>query len=181
MAPRRIGVLVLLLGGIASVVVLLGNRETRNANSPSIGPLRPGEAGRLCVPANQTVAVEGAHVLRNPSSNNLQINRVRLIEPRGLRIQASYLTPILNETLIGLQSSTPSPGSEGYPAWQQRIPAEGAVLPAREERNLVIVLEATGSGVHEATDVEVIYEDATNTFRYTTGKKVQVHVNGQSC
>lgn len=180
--PAILLVLVVVLGSVIVGVLLW--RQTGaggGANTSGMGALVSGEPGRLCVPAIQSIAVEGVHALKNSSSQPLTIDKVRLVEANGLEVKSVSLAPIMGGNLIGLLSEEPTPGSEGYEAWTRRTPAQGSSIQPGEQVNLVVVLEAVGSGAHVAQNIAVDYHSGAGRFAYSTSKKVEVVTEGSKC
>jgi hypothetical protein len=127
-----------------------------------VGPLDTGGGpASLCVPLPEGSAVAfGDEVLRNDATQPVTIDSVRLVDAQGLALSGSFLVPIAGRTLLGTR---PHPPSE--PVWEQRKPAEGAVLAPGEERNLVLVLDRA-SLRGQFRDVEVAYTAGGDVYRH---------------
>jgi hypothetical protein len=118
----------------------------------SAGPLdRPAGVSHLCVPLRGTApVVVGDEALENHARARATIQAVRLVGPEGLTLTEAFLLPVANKTLLG---TTTRP--EGSPVWTQRVKAQGAVVDARDSRNLALVVSRSGRGSFR--DVEVTY------------------------
>ena len=114
--------------------------------------------------------------MQNASGEDLTIDSVSLVGSNNLRIQSASITPIFNHTLIGTVPPTPED-----PAWRERIPARGAVIPAKQDRDLVLVLSISDSRNGEADDLEVLYHGSGGrayVFRANTALRI---VASSSC
>lgn len=133
-----------------------------------IGPPPEGEQ-RVCLsvgPDGSTVAY-GDHVLA-PTGNDVQIEGIELNGPLGLAYLDSQLVPLDSDstTVLGSGSSYPPPpeatdplSAAGY-RWADRIPADGAKLPAGSRWNLVMGVRLDAPDRGDAIGVHVLYRSA---------------------
>lgn len=122
----------------------------------------------VCVPAPSTVergTMFGDSVLENRSDSAVTISAVELVEPQGMRLREAALVMVEpGADLIGIRHVS---NSEPLPAsWDNRVPAEGAVVRPGEEWNLVPIVESDAEGVASAKATRIYYETAN-------GKKFQ--------
>lgn len=93
-------------------------------------------------------------------------------------MEGAFVTPIFDMSLIGTEP--PTEGTHGFRAWQQRTPAQGAVIAGKEDRNLVLVLKLTDPLGH-AKEVEVLYHDARGrNYRFVNSLRIGV-TSGSPC
>jgi len=158
-ARNRIGLVIALLlvaaGGLAF------SRLGHDKPAPqelSFGPLGSPGPGHdtLCTPSPKGVAYIGLTPLENTGTRPLTLDSVQLVQAHDLRLSAAFLVPFIGNQSFG-QFNAPPPSSD--PAWAQRVPLNGAVVSARSERNLVLVV-ATKKGRGSALDTEIMYRDA---------------------
>lgn len=177
---RRSGILLALLlaGGLAATIAILSATQEGPLPFGALGP--PPDAGGVCIPARQGQAFDGTNALRNSGANPIEIEDVRLVEARGLRIEGAYVAPILHTSLIGTVPPT-TPAAPGYAAWQQRKSASGATILPGQEINLVLVL-GIGREVGDARGgVEIRYRDGNSLYRYLTAQRLVVRHPEQNC
>ena len=114
------------------------------------GPLAFGGAvGELCLPATAAGQYTfGFDTVANRSPrSDLRIDRVGLVESRGITLREAYVMDIANTTLIGTDTRWPPSAATGSPVWETRVAAQGAVLPpgGKPPKNLVLHLQADGA------------------------------------
>lgn len=117
--------------------------------SSSVGPLGgPGTPGQLCSPlrAGQVLSY-GLTALRNSGNVPVVINRVGLVDARGLRVLAAYIVPGTSNfgygTWVGYPPAHPLPPGVD---WSARERAKGAVLrPMKKSQqdSLLLVIKST--------------------------------------
>lgn len=139
------------------------------------GPLgKPSSPGGVCVPADKNgVVTDGFLALRNGGSSSVRLRSVKLVKPKGVRLEGSYVMPIRENTLVGLQPGTVD-GS--------RTALADAVLPARADRNLLTQLRLTDKAVAGTTGgLEVRYVVGHHTYRWVSRIDVRLAPPGGSC
>lgn len=156
---------------------MLAACSTGQATSPVDGPLgAPGDPGTVCTPGDRDgAAVDGFEALRNRSTKAVTIRRVRLLEPDGLRLKASYLLPIRGHVLVGIRAGTAS-------ADMLSRPAEHAQLVGGATANLVLELQLEDPAASgKAAGVEVAYESSGKEFRWLSGLEIGIVPLGAAC
>ncbi len=151
---RHVRPVALMLGALSATAALL------SACSTGPGPLgNGGDSAQQCVPARQgEIITIGITDLENHSSSPATVQGVSLRASHGLAVTMFWVTPIFNSTLIGTALWPPT-----GPAWAQRRPAVGAVVPAHTDLNLVFGLARTAKrGTSDGVDV--VYSAGGNTY-----------------
>lgn len=155
-SPNSAVVTLVAVALLVSLTACEGDKVPQAAGS-SVGPaVRLGGAqGSLCMPAsasgNYTYALDA---IENTSTAAVTIERVTLVGAKDVDLVESYVAPIVNNTLIGVQPNWP-PTDPAPQAFRDRaeLPSD---LPAMQMRNLVIHLRAGEPS--EIKAVEVTYQ-----------------------
>ncbi|WP_007025180.1 hypothetical protein [Saccharomonospora iraqiensis] len=128
-------------------------------------------SGAVCAPfadERETFAGNVGPLMHEQGRVPVTITGVSLVGARGMRLVDAVLTPE-NGTASGAAYPPESEVNTG-PAWDQRIPAEGAVIEPGETWWLVVGLRAENrhAGVEH---IEVDYRDAAGArYRFRAGK-----------
>jgi hypothetical protein len=139
----------------AIVLIELAGCTTRSSRPPD-GALRlGGDAGALCVPRSASGEYTYAlDALRNTSSETIDVERVGLVKAAHASMVDSFVSPVVNNSLIGVQPGWPPLGVDRA-AFDARRPVPTSIA-AGQTVNLVIRLRATAPATVAA--VEVTYE-----------------------
>lgn len=154
------------------------------------GPLTfGGDSGTACLLLNEGRRFTiGGEVTLNTGTKPVTITSVTLVEPKDVTILETVIVPAPtpNESgvyvAIGFWNSYPPDGAKDTHEWKARQPAEGAQIPAGEERELIVGLTALGS-VGTATAIEIEYKDSSGkrfVGRTTTKIVLQADCNNNS-
>lgn len=93
-----------------------------------------------------------------PGTAPAKLTALRLAEPQGLSLEASYILPPDDGYI----------GAAGYPpkikTWDQREEVAGALIEPGGEQSFALVVAPTGDGTHTADGFIVTYEIDGKTY-----------------
>jgi hypothetical protein len=129
------------------------------------------------------VLTDGFEALTNTGNRAVTVKNISLVDPRALRILASYIVPIAGHDLYGVRSGFP-PAAHLEPGilWSKRQRIPGASIPpshAGHVANLVVVVKPANSG-GRASGINVDYAVSESQYRVRTNTALHVVV-GRSC
>jgi hypothetical protein len=156
----------LLLPAAALAVMLLA----AGCSTDPAGPLGgSGSPGYICSPARPDQPITMAFFsYQNSSKNAVKVTGVSLTGDHGLKMGKPWLTPIYGNTLIGTAAWPPTAR-----AWTRRYPANGAVIKARQNVNLVFKLWRTRDRYSYA-HLTMTYTSGGTSYTLTQGWRVIV-------
>ena len=124
------------------------------------GPLvLGGDPSETCVPATIRGQMVIGDFVGAPSQQDIRIDEVTLVEPEGITLNDAYLLPMAPGAVLGSSAYPPETSS-----WAEREEADGAVIPAGEQRNILLVLERTGEADGTAETIRVEYTAGSQKF-----------------
>lgn len=88
-----------------------------------------------------------------------QVRGVTLVDPQGLALDAAYLVPLGPGEVLGTSAYPPKSSQ-----WAHRAEAGGAIVPAGEQRNLLLVLQRTDERRGAAESIRVEYTVGAHRF-----------------
>lgn len=142
------------------LVAVLAATSACEDDPPAGNALDLGQAESTeCVPAPEGAdTLFGDTLLANGGEASVTILEVTLVEARDLTLErASFVELAEDEPLVGMRHSS---DERGLPrAWEERVPAEGAVLEPGDERNLVLRVAASAEDTASAEATRIVYED----------------------
>jgi hypothetical protein len=146
----------------AAVVVLLLTLSGCRTQFVS-GPLNFGGGGssELCSSVKKGEQLVIGDVIAAPKSESVTIKDVAFTGAKGVVLVSSFLLDIIGRHSIGSSLYPPL----DWPAWDERVKAEGATLSPGEQKNLVVVIERGSQEAGHADAIEVTYSSVGGQFR----------------
>lgn len=124
------------------------------------GPLvLGGDPTAGCMPAAVHDQIVIGDFVGAPAQQDIRIDEVTLVEPEGLTLNDAYLLPMVEGELLGAWTFPPETST-----WGDREEADGAVIPAGERRNILLVMERTGEADGTAETIQVEYTAGSQQF-----------------
>ncbi|WP_460792912.1 hypothetical protein [Nocardioides maradonensis] len=130
------------------------------------GPLVSGtQVGVDCVPETHSgQATEGSHAIGVSPSDQLTVQAVKLLTPRGFELQQTYLVPITGTTLMGDSGRfPPSHAATSLPGvhWDRRVAVGAGTQIPTATATYEVVLHLKQTGPDPTVDgVEIDYTTA---------------------
>lgn len=123
-----------------------------------------GGEGTQCSPVADGGRILFGDVLGAPQSEGLEVLRVTLDDPEGVRLIRAYLIPIYPSTgIYGIGSATVPPDVY-IPGWDERVDAAGSELAASEIGGVVVEVERTSELPGTFAAIRVDYRVGRTTF-----------------
>jgi hypothetical protein len=147
---------------LAAVAVLLLTLSGCQALFGS-GPLDfgGGDSSELCSSVKKGEQLVIGDVITAPKSESVTITDVAFTGAKGVVLVRSLLLDIIGRHSIGSSLYPPL----DWPAWGERVKAEGATLSPGEQKNLVVVIERGSQEAGHADAIEVTYSSVGGQFR----------------
>lgn len=165
------------------LVIFLVASTACDASPPEGSALDLGRGGnRVCVPApdeSDDKTMFGDTWLRHVASAEVTITGVSLVGTDDMELDEAVLVEIApGEALVGMRhasTSAPLPA-----AWEERVPAEGAVVAPGQELNLVLVVGSRPDDTADADAARIEYEEA-NGRQYQQQTRTSMLVSRRPC
>ena len=153
--PSRLARLAVAVSAAAALLLFAGAcTGQRAAKAPHDGPLQLGgdDQDAVCiVPGPSRDYTFGFDAVRNSTSADIEVTRVRLIGATNATMVDGYLAPIVNRTLMGVTRGwPPTDGRTAGFAWKQAVPA---TVRAHDEANLLVHVQANTPADIQAVEV----------------------------
>ncbi|WP_217546225.1 hypothetical protein [Streptomyces sp. GbtcB6] len=184
---------VLALTVALSTVVGCSASSARAASGPLDGPdWEKAGSAQMCMPAKQGATLTfGGDELHNYGHKDVVVDKVALLEPKGLRLVDAVVLPTRNN-FVGYDNHYPPRKSflDGLEsAWDSRRPAVGMTIAPQPDttsdtartHNLVVAVRVTGSTKVRMTGVIVDYHVGGKQYRWHNITSLVVQTKKAAC
>jgi hypothetical protein len=179
----RIAVLVAAVVAAGLIALTLVSHFAPGINTGPLGD--GGEGGGICIPiARGQVESWGITYLGNTGSSDAVIQKIDLVQPRNLRLVASYVVPITGNFEYGSYYGYPPAHTELGVQWPQHKRAIGASIPPQHGHahgDLLTVLKPTAGPVAEAQAIDVYYQESGTSYHMQTHYRFVLLVGQKTC
>ena len=94
-------------------------------------------------------------MLTGAATGDATISAVELVDPTGVELVSTYLIDVHDGVVFG---SDTMPPTNPPPAWQDRVDAIGAMVPAGVDKSIVVLVKHTTDDDATASGIRVSYK-----------------------